>query len=351
MVLQSGTGCAHTDLEYYMAWTPITAGLDWQNLAFLNELVTGYNERRRGAIILSKIADVVAGDDIQSYTFWKSIQTGIEGCLNDLAPAYTGYGYLDDTVTVAGSDALVALTKAQLFSRASMHASGWRRATSWDPAVNDWTDINDPMFSYGKMQAGDIIGPWIFLEIQNTLSQLKWTAWEPGPDMSNYPDSRLKNITAHEDDCAASLAKINTDWGGAWSAGSMQLYGVSRRCSGGDSLKVKRSCSKMKMGLSDTDYGPPLVSFNWELYAMVGPDYDFTDLDGLGLIDGKYYLDQSSSSPSATWEFTTPIRGGGDKTTNPAGLAPAWSCPIGDEEIGVFTFDAFFVLKHVFTNS
>lgn len=52
---------------------------------------------------------------------------------------------------------------------------GFRRATAWDPATSDWTNIADPMFSYGYAQPGDILGPWIMVDLQNALSALKHT--------------------------------------------------------------------------------------------------------------------------------------------------------------------------------
>lgn len=60
---------------------------------------------------------------------------------------------------------------------------GFRRATVM-PA--DWTDASDPAWQwdcqyapgytpkFGLMQPGDIMGPWVFQDLQNALNRLKW---------------------------------------------------------------------------------------------------------------------------------------------------------------------------------
>lgn len=336
-----------------MAWTTITPGLDWSNLTFINELVQGYNERRAAGYLFSVIPDVLAGNDVQSVAFWSGIQIGIEQCLSPLAPIYS-YGYLDDLAAISGASSTTALIKTQLYSRASMSPDGFSRAINWDPSVNDWTNINDPMyFAHGPIEAGDIIGPWIFKEIQQALSVLKWTAGSVGPDVANFPDNRYKSLTVNEASCALTLAKHGTDWPGtAWSVGTVGYYTCYRQSiDNGEWIQAQRGCTRMGTARLDITYGPPLVNYDWNTIAIAGPINNFTDLDGLGLVDGGYYIDQSGTSPSPTWEITTATRSCGNKTSNPISLAPAYACPVANSYEGTYLYDPQWIYKHKFTNA
>ena len=67
-------------------------------------------------------------------------------------------------------------------------ATNFRRVPSGTSYPSDWTDWNDAAYSYGKIVAGDIMGPWIFQDLQKALNFLIWTvpsySWTTGTD--NY---------------------------------------------------------------------------------------------------------------------------------------------------------------------
>jgi hypothetical protein len=56
----------------------------------------------------------------------------------------------------------------------------------------DWTDIGDPAFLYGDMQAGDVIGPWVFYWLQKGLNVLLWTS-RPGYPASGWTQNEELN--------------------------------------------------------------------------------------------------------------------------------------------------------------
>ena len=74
-------------------------------------------------------------------------------------------------------------------TEAGVHSSSftsgfWRSARVWKPnSGDDWTDVNDDMFSqdgshdgrYGLIGPGDIIGPWVYDDLQKVLTMLRWT--------------------------------------------------------------------------------------------------------------------------------------------------------------------------------
>lgn len=159
-----------------MAWTAVTNNIDWQAVSFLNEYVGAVLERDAvvsapggpGGVLLP--STVVAGQDIQSAS----------GVLKDLQTYITNSGnrWLDPTPADYNGDAAMPteMTLAQLYTAGGI-TSGFRRATT---IPTDWTDYNDAAFSYGLITAGDIIGPWIFADLQSVLNVMtRTTAVDP----------------------------------------------------------------------------------------------------------------------------------------------------------------------------
>ena len=173
-----------------MAFTTITDGLDWQDKNFLEELFAGFNARMPRDWVLSsgyancsEVDVPAAGDDIQAAAVWSTLQSRIEDQYNNytlyhhgggtmqirwLVPydmEESGSGYFDDFPTVRGFIGFCEETAAMAYIDAA--TCGWRRATVWP---DDWQDLEDEAYSYGQMQAGDIIGPWVFKDLQTALS-------------------------------------------------------------------------------------------------------------------------------------------------------------------------------------
>lgn len=335
-------------------WTTISPGLDWQDVSFMNELVTGVNERVAGLYGGVVIAPIITGQDIQGKTLWRNMQNYIESLVTSGNPLSN---YLDDLVTISGSAALVAMTKTQMFTRAGLTSTGWRRAISWDPATDNWSDYSDPMyFAHGQMETGDIIGPWIFQDLQNCMTALKWTAssWNSG----SFPSARIKEINLSRADCATALADSQTIWNATgWTSTTLvgSAYNVDRSAFvfGGQNIYIRRYGSKFNTGRNDTTYGtPPLCPFNWETYhiASDGGATTFIDLDNLGLVDGGYYLDQSGG-PSATWNVTTPNIVGAPADTWPPGCNPAYACPQAFDFSAALLSEPRWVYKWQFSNA
>ena len=126
-----------------VSWTEIGDGTDLFSLTILNELVTNYN--------LCWAIEPWGGDnDIQPWRAGDDVQD------NSQDPSFWTLQYYLD---------------AYLTSHSGVSAWDWRAAVAWDPAVDDWTDPSDPMFaSPRRIQAGDIIGPWIIVDIQEAIT-------------------------------------------------------------------------------------------------------------------------------------------------------------------------------------
>ena len=328
-------------------WTSITNGLNWQSTTFVNELITGVNQRVQGLWSPPVITPVTNGTNIQSSGFWASLQTNLEACIDETLPVSH---YIDQTVTIAGTDILVGLSLANVRSRAGIHADGFSRATAWP---TNWLNVNDAAFSQGFVQEGDILGPWIFLQLQQFMSEMFWTAGIVSADVANYPNGRTKTINQSDADCATSLANSSVNWAATgWTpAGVSAAYNVQRFCDGGNAINCSRYGSKLKTSRTDGIFGAPACNFDWSVYFVAdGGGRTFLDMDGLGLLDGKYYNDQNGG-PSATWDVTTPNFAAGGASAWPAGLAPAYACPQAFDSKGAYLSEPRWIYKWIFSNA
>ncbi|MFA5155753.1 MAG: hypothetical protein WC453_05030 [Patescibacteria group bacterium] len=148
-------------------FTEINLGTDLMALDFVNEIAGAYSERRQ-VLGDSAFADFTAGYDMSDHDLWVGIQQWMEtNCVS----------FIDYDETIVGTQGPTMLTLAAMRSKAGLHADGFRRAREWP---EDWTDPNDPAYEHGVMQMGDIIGPWIFDDLQKAFDALRWTVYGIG---------------------------------------------------------------------------------------------------------------------------------------------------------------------------
>jgi hypothetical protein len=126
------------------------AGATWQTL--LNEITSAYSERRR-AVGQSYYAPAT-NTIVQSASYWTALQIWLEdNCTSFI-------DWVDGPLTEAGNNFLY-FTFKKWRAAAGLNAYGFRRST------------DGSSFSYGQMQAGDIIGPWIFEDLQRGIGALR----------------------------------------------------------------------------------------------------------------------------------------------------------------------------------
>lgn len=166
-----------------MGWTgfPIQDGDDWSHVdGPLQQIIEAYNERERAATIKSSWSagsfdDLEAGDDVQHYLVFRDLQTAIEtlaasSYADKDTPIITGSNITepspseDELGIWARANCFNDLDVATLRSKAGLNASGFTR--KYIDGTGTLTT------AYGLMQAGDIIGAWLFNEMKAALDQM-----------------------------------------------------------------------------------------------------------------------------------------------------------------------------------
>jgi len=145
-----------------MPFSSISADSSVQDLALAQEIVTAYN-KRRVACGLAEYS-VAEGDDC--YSFFHALQSGIESMI-------TYFG--DADAALAGQSALptkYASTDAGMTDLGLTSAGYWRRLPQDVQSSLGWQNYGESCYSYGKVQNGDIMGPWLWQDLMTALSGL-----------------------------------------------------------------------------------------------------------------------------------------------------------------------------------
>lgn len=222
-----------------MSWTglPATDATDWSAIAFARQFREALNERiafsdsgvSPDAFPYGQATVPVVGSDLQwsgtnsegdAVGSWALTQQRIE----DLAPFYlvashplktlgssTPRDYANYTAFLVGEMANF-YTIESMFLEAGLTADGWRRTTVHpsDPAFVD--------FEYGQMQPGDIIGPWIFNDLQATLGVLRIKLYP-----ATMSGSEFEGESEQLDDYDDAYADFLDDWSAGSGSGDEDL--------------------------------------------------------------------------------------------------------------------------------
>lgn len=181
--------------------------------SLLPEIILALNERSGVSGIGSPIT-VAKGQEIQSAEFWNSLQSLAEA----LPYRFLKTGSHDGPRGWEGfTGPFVNYTDISTIREvAGMHPSGFRRVprgVAWDAAVDDWTDLDNPKFRYGPMQAGDIcIAPWIIDDLQRLLGLCQQSAHGNG-----YPSFIERRVYVHLWDVSVSCAEAYVAAEAIWS--------------------------------------------------------------------------------------------------------------------------------------
>jgi len=219
---------------------------------------------------------------------------------------------------------------------ASLNTNGFRRATAWD-------HNNIPSWSYGIVSNGDVIGPWIFDDLQNGYSVLQWT-------MRFSYEMENSTVTADGDggSCEENRQEhdnilASTAWDDSYST---YVYGVDARqeLDGGHWQGGRIRGKALISGL-------PVIPHDYDvyLYPWGHPQgYAFYDFDGKGMQEKVYWLFEESENESEATTHETDVIG--DTRANYFSLL-GWTCPSPTQvrHQSVFCSGSYWILKWRFT--
>ena len=200
-----------------MAWsvTDWTTKPVWQYATLVNEFVGAVNERKLALGLGSPLTTVNAGDDVQAATFFTQFQQWVETRLSSFVAAWAGgealgAGWYDGAASIP-----VYASLAAVFTAAGLDHADWRRYTTHP---DDGGEV-----AYGQMEVGDIIGPWIFEDIQKCLKVLVWTkrSHEAQVDKVYYYGQGYSGVSV-----AAAQAAAVAAWAEVSPAGSNPRLGA-----------------------------------------------------------------------------------------------------------------------------
>ena len=153
-----------------MGWTGIDVDTSWQDLTIAQEIATAYNKRVAALTATEQTATGVSAitpaETMTVYDFVLAVQTGIEAMATYWA-APDGSGLQDNFASVAAAMSDAGLTESGY----------WRRIAEGGTQPSAWTTYNAAGWSYGKITDKDLAGPWLWIDIQNALENMKRRAW------------------------------------------------------------------------------------------------------------------------------------------------------------------------------
>ena len=198
--------------------TPSTdlAVFNWRSAAIVNEIRAGIRERQ-AALWISRIPTSSEGDSAQSASGnFALMQEKIE----DMVPSFCDHG--NGTADYSGLSAIPMWqitdhTAAHfLFEKMATGQRGWRRQV----VKGTWAtpDAGNPT---NRAQAGDIIGTWVFEDLQRALKLLLWIP-QQALWYTNGEDNSI-DVGAIDDSVSSAKAAAETAFSGATPANNARF--------------------------------------------------------------------------------------------------------------------------------
>ena len=370
------------------AFTTINAGTDWQAASVMKEIQLGIIERRQAVGYFSfwapstiypkytlrlhpttyilyycteahtsgstwdatKWADwsEMEGRDLQGLDYvlfysggvewagWSRVQKWLEEVCID---------FIDHSVDLTTVGEPPRYTLASWRSAAGINPSGFRRSTT-DPVSGAL---------YGRMQEGDVIGSWIFDEIQAGLSVLKKTRVGLSSQTTTLDSgAQLSAASLVFNTCANAKNSYDSQWPPAWNNTTFPYYRASYNttyipASSFWNFGGYRNRSKPKI---NTSLGLKLTPFKHQADCWLLAGWDafgidvFLDIDGISNGNGLLWNLEHFANSNDTSHVTAYV---GDTTLDPN----PDSCPVVAQGAthGMFANYAWWVIEWDFTNS
>lgn len=308
-----------------MGWTAVIQNMDWSAVGFINEFDAALSERMSAASGGSR-ANTAVGVDVQAASFWNTIQSWIVNNADEFVQSHStadgsalGNEYYNHKATID----MWTFSNLMISTSLGEAAGGEEhfRRSSTEPL--DWTDWDDLTFSYGLMQVGDIIGPWIFKDLQDAFNRLLWTvgtlAWT---DTTLYEGADVGGSGTW----AATKAAADADWGAGGVVGSLRprVFSRGRRDGGTYEGYLRHLRAKPQVTKPSTI----AAALDWYLYGDANPlfqtwdDHDDQDKNAAVITEEEFNLMYSDVGSTASGTVTgSTLIGSTATATKPGWLA------------------------------
>jgi hypothetical protein len=152
-----------------------------------------------------------AGDDVQDHAIFEEWQTAIETLLTDYIVSHAAGSKFAEDYYVGAAAIPTYADLAALMSAAGLSWSNWRRYTTHP---DDGGSVQ-----YGKCQAGDIIGPWLWEDLQACINCMvwrnetacSWTGYAKEADVPFVPYTHMTWASVTDEAESAYAAADETD--------------------------------------------------------------------------------------------------------------------------------------------
>lgn len=334
---------------------PTASGFDMCDLANANEYKLAFRERKYAADTLPDVPDdnnftagtkaVFIDSGGAAYNVWAEMQAWVEANY-DLFLDHDGMTAAGDWDGEATIDVYASL--AAFRTVAGLNAGGFRRCASWD-------GTGAPTFAFGIPQAGDIFGYWIYEDLLNAFSALKYTRRDA--DFTSGPawdsEQAVANATGYPT-CGTAIIGIDTKTWPSMTANTNFLYTANvaikqHSPTSYSGNKIRRN-SRAEVDVATTQFDCVCDVY----YYTTAPvwtgslpslaDMIFADPDGLGATENTWYFHETlAASDSNPRQSTTYLSG---VTTDPTDDIT----PQCRKRVGIAATDFTFICKWQFTN-
>jgi len=258
---------------------------------------------------------VAAGTNIQAYSFWAAAQADA-GTISNAGDKVVNH--VDGPMVADNSGVLYFTTDALQDAAGLTEAGAFRRKVSVGDA-----------FSYGYMQEGDIIGPWIIEDLQAVISARQWFATEFDTsssiewiDATGYggrggSGGGYDTCAFHYNEALASW--IADSWDGVLCDRVAAAVGGGSTYGGGYEFFSGRMRTRIFVAAHASS-----VAQTVDLYARASNSPGtFSDIDGMGLVDNEFANIETFSFGAGAAGYSNFLGG----TSDPLPLSGV-GCPI-----------------------
>lgn len=275
------------------SFTAVAPDTDLQEVSLLQEILTALWEREVAAGVDSSPAPetLAEGEDLQDVAFWRGLQERCEA----LFPSFVN----DLSGATCGSAGFAFYTEPDLpdyFESVGMSRDGWRAVpdgADFDPATDDWTDVDDPAFAHALMAAGDIcLAPWIVDDLQRFLGGLRLTALDWRHAWSSLEEDAYRLGSGTDAVCADARDAAEAAYAVAGVSDTYDYEVWASLTFSGSTYTVAASRTRTVHELTLPDHiGCEIEQWGWAEAPALGAT--FADVDAVGFAEDAASLIQT----------------------------------------------------------